>query len=200
MLAQFLLCTCWLRHACIFGYTNFLMCTRGTIIVSTSRDHMRNKTDNADRVTRHNPGLSVGRCRGHCCCHRLWSLCSVAASPSHSRSLSEGVSKGVWRYGCHMCAETMTWWGPCLRFKVEWHENTVQTKWSILRRMTAQRGHPAWLHIEWAIWRLFKCCLLSVSCPPWNSECLHFSFYSTHLHPTPSQNQLQNKENTLYLH
>lgn len=51
--------------------------------------------------------------------------------------------------------------------------------------MTAQRGHPAWLHIEWAIWRLSKCCLLSVSCPPWNSECLHFSFYSTHLQPNP---------------
>lgn len=52
--------------------------------------------------------------------------------------------------------------------------------------MTAQRGHPAWLHIEWAIWRLFKWCLLSVSCPPWNRQWMpSFSVLFNPLAPNP---------------
>lgn len=43
--------------------------------------------------------------------------------------------------------------------------------------MTAQRGHPVWLHIEWAIWRLFKWCLLEMSHPRWNRQWMpSFSF------------------------
>lgn len=43
--------------------------------------------------------------------------------------------------------------------------------------MTAQRGHPVWLHIERAIWRLFKWCLLEMSHPRWNRQWMpSFSF------------------------